>query len=478
MKRPFLVLAGSTLLACSEPAAPSPGASAGATAAPSATGPASAAATPVTVDEKAVRALVDAWLAAQNKGDFAAYAKLYAEKLEGIKRSGPRMWRYDRKGFLEDRERMFKKPMTVEATDVVITTGAASALIELQQRFKQDRFEDKGPKRLVVIEEKGALKIAREEMVQSFLAGAKPSATTGFRFVLDVGGKPYVVLGGDADASWASGPAAWAPRRSAHPDFLVVRPAASAPAAQKAWKGRVLKVYDESGKSCDATVGEVALMSGGTPHFGEVRRWDGDPDPDGTLTMPKLSLEQRAANVFGMTTPYVVGALEVPKECAAVFALEAPSPTFYAAKGEPKSDDPAVAAATAAFKGLPSYKATQRSFEEDFKQKGDWAPKIHIAAFEGKDRRFFAVQAQVLAGCAEFNGEATALFEITLNNRPVLVAEGVGQPTSVFDSDGDGSIELFAKRLYDDGIGRYLVTGPDGIASEQALDFPNNDCGC
>ncbi len=478
MKRAFLVLTGCTLLACSEPAAPAPAASSVANAPSSANAAARPEAAPTTVDEKAVRALIDGWLAAQNKGDFAAYEKLYADKLEGIKRSGPRVWRYDRKGFLGDRERMFKKPMTVEATNIVVTAGAASALVELEQRFKQGSFEDKGPKRLVVVEEKGALKIAREEMVQSVVAGASPTNAAGFRHVVEVGGKPYVVLGPRGDVSWASGPAAWAPRREAHPDFLVVRPAAKAPAEHLAWRGRVLKVYDEDGNSCDATVGEIALLSGGTPHFGEVQRWDGDPGPDGAPTAPKLSLEQRAANVFGMTTPHLVGALELPKGCAAAFALEAAKPTFFEAKGAPASDDPALRAAIAAFKGLPSYQASQKSFVEDFQQKGDWAPKIEVAAFEGNGRRFLAVEASVVAGCADFNGEATALFEITSGNRAVLVAEGVGRPTSVFDSDGNGAIELFAERLYDGGLGRYLVAGPNGIASETALDFPNNDCGC
>jgi ketosteroid isomerase-like protein len=468
------------LCACSEPSGANPAASQSATSAVAATGSAdrSASSPGPAIDEKAVRALVDDWVAAQNKGDFASYEKLYAAKLEGIKRSGPRTWRFDRKGFLEDRERMFKKPMTVEVGEVTVTPGAASALVELEQRFKQDRFEDKGPKRLVVIEEKGALKIAREEMVQSVLAGSRPSAKSAFRFVVDIADKPHVILDQEADASWASAPAAWAPRRGAHPDFLVVRPAGSAPAGAKAWKGRVLKVYDATGATCDVTVNDIAVMAGGTPHFGEVQRWDGDPDPDGKLQSPKLSLAQRAAYVFGMASPYLVGAIDVPKGCVAAFALEGKSPTFYKPGAAPADDDAAVKAAKAAFRDLPSYRDNQKAFETSFSGKGDWAPKVDVEAFEGNGRRFLALQANVVAGCAEFNGTTTALFEVTSQNRVALVAEGIGDPSSLFDSDGDGAIELYAQSLYDDGIGRYIVTGPSGIASEQVLDFPNNDCGC
>src|SRR5262249_27020631 len=54
-----------------------------------------------------VRALVDAWLAAQNRGDFAAYEKLYAQKFTGVRRSGTRTVSLDRAGWMRDRKRMF-----------------------------------------------------------------------------------------------------------------------------------------------------------------------------------------------------------------------------------------------------------------------------------------------------------------------------------------------------------------------------------
>ena len=98
----------------------------------------------------AVDKLLAAWLAAQNAGDFAAYQGLYAEKMEGVKRVGPRTWRFDRKGWLADRERMFKRPMTVAARDVQISGSAQTPTIELVQTFKQGTFSDEGPKRMVL----------------------------------------------------------------------------------------------------------------------------------------------------------------------------------------------------------------------------------------------------------------------------------------------------------------------------------------
>jgi hypothetical protein len=46
-----------------------------------------------------VKTLLDAWLKAQNDGDFNAYEKLYAQRFTGIRRSGPRTVKMDRAGW-------------------------------------------------------------------------------------------------------------------------------------------------------------------------------------------------------------------------------------------------------------------------------------------------------------------------------------------------------------------------------------------
>ena len=72
------------------------------------------------VDPAPAQALVRAWLNAQNQGDFAAYSGLYAERMTGIKRSGPRMRQFNRASWLQDRERMFKKAMQVSVDDLSV----------------------------------------------------------------------------------------------------------------------------------------------------------------------------------------------------------------------------------------------------------------------------------------------------------------------------------------------------------------------
>jgi hypothetical protein len=473
-----LALVIATSIACGDAGAPASGSSkpaaSGATAAPSG----SAAAEPaiVTLDDAAVKKLVDEWLAAQNKGDFAGYQKLYAQKLEGIKRAGEKTWRFDKKGFLADRERMFKKPMTVEAKDVTVHASAVSAVVDFKQRFKQDKFEDEGPKRLVVVKEDGGLRIAREEMLHSVLASGGAAAARPFRFVLTVEGKPYVVIQ-QGDASWASGAAALPmTRRDKHPDFLAVRPAGKAPASAQAWKGRALDLYEASGRKCEATVKDLALIGGGTPHFGEVQAWDGAPE-NGKPTMPVLSPARRAEHVFGMGKPYLVASIDLPADCKPAFALEPKTPKLFKPI-DLAADDAGARAAREAFKKLGAYQDAQKSFVTDFQGKGDWAKSIELQGFEDGSRRFIAVRARELTGCADFAANVSALFEVTTGSKVVLVAEGIGKPSAVFDSDGDGKIELLATVDGDDGVGMYRVVSGGEIVATEFLDFPYNDCPC
>lgn len=116
------------------------------------------------------RALMQAWLDAQNKGDFAAYQALYAAGFSGIRRSGGRKVSLDRAGWLRDRARMFKKPMVVAASEV----RAGPLRLDFVQSWQSGSYKDTGRKQLVLTREGGALRIVREEMLESVLAGAAP----------------------------------------------------------------------------------------------------------------------------------------------------------------------------------------------------------------------------------------------------------------------------------------------------------------
>jgi ketosteroid isomerase-like protein len=118
-------------------------------------------------EEAAVRALVDRWLDAQNKGDFAAYRALYAPSFHGVRRSGGRTVVLDHAGWLRDRERMFKKAMKVSATDLRMTREGAFLQATFVQEFSSGTYADRGRKQIDIAMIAGAPAIAREELLES-----------------------------------------------------------------------------------------------------------------------------------------------------------------------------------------------------------------------------------------------------------------------------------------------------------------------
>ena len=90
---------------------------------------------------------------------------------------------------------MFQKPMSVEARDVQIRATSTSAAIDFTQQWKSGKFEDVGPKRLLVVREAGKLKIAQEEMLRSEPVAAKVAGKAkDFYFTLPLDSGFYVSL--------------------------------------------------------------------------------------------------------------------------------------------------------------------------------------------------------------------------------------------------------------------------------------------
>ena len=133
---------------------------------------ADASANPAPGDEARVRELVERWLDAQNKRDFAAYRALYMPTFHGVRRSGGRTVVLDYPGWLRDRERMFKKPMKVTATDVRVAREGGFMRATFVQEFSQGNYADRGRKQIDFALVSGA-PIAREELLESELLPGK-----------------------------------------------------------------------------------------------------------------------------------------------------------------------------------------------------------------------------------------------------------------------------------------------------------------
>jgi len=120
------------------------------------------------------------WLDAQNTGNFADYQSPYAPSFTGVRRSGPRSASFDWAGWMADRERMFRKPMTVSAEKVRVIADAASARVFFVQRWASGGYSDVGAKKLVLRRGPNGFGIAREEMLGS--ATGKSGRSTSRRF--------------------------------------------------------------------------------------------------------------------------------------------------------------------------------------------------------------------------------------------------------------------------------------------------------
>jgi len=136
-----------------------------------------AAASAVAAPAPEVRAkdLVRRWVEAQNKSDFAAYSALYAPSFHGMRQSQGLRAVVDRDAWLRDHERLFKKKMEVKVDSIVVTGSAASMRVDLVETLDVERFQDRGKKRLQLVEHNGHLLIDYEEVMQT-LSPEGPSA--------------------------------------------------------------------------------------------------------------------------------------------------------------------------------------------------------------------------------------------------------------------------------------------------------------
>jgi ketosteroid isomerase-like protein len=288
------------------------------------------------------RALLDRWLETQNAGDFAGYRALYHEDFVGVRRSGPKAVSLDRRGWLEDRGRMFRKKMSVAADNLRIFAKDATARIVFTQRWSSGSYTDVGPKHLVVRRDPDGFRILREELFSSAPGGSKAAVDVAafrrFAFVVD----GEVVVTTRPDEAWAAaGPIKV---DSAPPPNLLIRlrravDTRKLPPEVAALAGARVSVFNGRGLRCQATLGPFSLR-------GRV-----------------LTDEVDAPEAWGMSKIMLVAKLEGDRRaCAgATWAraadLSAPvvSPATSAA-GELRKR------ALAAFSALPESQAIQQRF--------------------------------------------------------------------------------------------------------------------
>jgi len=439
--------------------------------------PASSASVPQpTLDEPAVRTLVDAWLATQNASDFAGYEKLYAERFTGVKRSGSYQARFDRKGWLRDRAGMFVRPMRVSAAALEIAHTPSLARVTFEQTWSSGSYKDVGRKQLVVVPTREGPRIAREEMLSSKIAGAE--ARAGFEDLMTVG-RQGVFVHPISEPSWATGPVRPGPNEN-----IALRSVneAALPAAVRALKGRSVNLLDAAGALCEARIVGFELYAEVIPHFGMVMSWHGQNGE------PALSEAKIAEQIWALAPGAIlIGKLSRP--CPGLWALDAARTPPTTAAPEPASPE-LRATALRAFRALPQYAEIQKEFRSTAETpKGRWedygSHLLEVSAFHFASKlTLVIVQAQAGNGCGDFANRLVALFGIrkgTLAELELIdtpdVPEGVF-PSSAFDLDADGSLELLFGSARDAStllLWRKTASGP---SISTLFNVPFLDCGC
>jgi ketosteroid isomerase-like protein len=125
----------------------------------------------MTPDPRQVNQYFRDWLAAQNRHDFARYARMYAPDFVGVKRTkSGRKREYKRAAWLADRCPMMERSrhlhLSAEKVRVHVEDGAA--LISFDQFFRTRNYGDWGPKLLRLRANRSGLQIVHEELLASY----------------------------------------------------------------------------------------------------------------------------------------------------------------------------------------------------------------------------------------------------------------------------------------------------------------------
>jgi hypothetical protein len=398
------------------------------------------------------RVLLLRWLDAQNTGNFADYQALYAPSFTGVRRSGPRIASFDRARWMADRERMFRKPMTVSAEKVRVIADAASARVIFVQRWASGGYSDVGSKELVLRRGPGGFGIAREELFGSATGKTGEVDLEAFRrFAFVVDGE--VIVSQNADDGWASGPPV---REKEGADRLLLRmrrpvDVAKLPPALARLAGMPIRLLNSRGERCQAKLGAFLLrgraITDGVETEGDSEAWG----MSAQLLVAKVDGDRHAC--AGATWARAAE-LRVP----VVTPAEAPSKEIRKV-------------ALAAFTALPPTANIQKDFDVWYRREHPDAPKpprwfayekpgplVRVLRSGAKGPTLVSLSKRINEGGCEdgVHGVVWALWELqgdaahprlVLRNAPDGTMTLV--PTATADMDGDGRVDLLFDNFSD-----------------------------
>jgi hypothetical protein len=373
---------------------------------------------------------------------------------------------------------MFGKPMTVGAADVKVRAAGSVALVTFTQTFAQGTFKDSGPKQLVFVRDRDALKISTERMLHSNLQSAPVSRDERFRYVIAGG----LLLSGEPDEAWATGPITYDRKRREQTSLAIAERRADPsklPPEILRWRNRPMRLIDAAGTACEATVRGFKILSRAVPHFGTVQEWE---------DLPPAEVGKQA---WELGHKVLVGDLDKPCP-GAKWAQPAVSPAVATDGGQEvdaalKKRVLAEARRSTKWIDLQSlYRDQPLKGVKNWDELKDRALKMRQfrAKLGGNDVKLVSVTGaywQEDGGCDAagddlwllYEDRGGKLFRRNTDEHKVL-------PIAAIDSDGDGNSELLFEPLptsYTTETGRLLLNGDKWDEIEE-IEYPFMDCPC
>lgn len=417
-------------------------------------------------------------MSAQNEHDFAAYSALYAARFSGTKRVGSYTKRFDRAGWLRDRQPMFRDGVVVQATELQLSGTPSAVRVVFTQDFVAPGFHDRGAKELFLVAQPGGLLIAREEMLVSHVADAAPiadSAVLAFHRDGPVVERGFGSRPNDAPRLLSRG------QRDSYEAALAIAPGVLREST-RAWLGRNIVSFAKDGSTCQGTVARFEVRVNAEPHFGMRQAWDGE---DGAKKAAPSEIALAIWNMARDDERFVVAVLD--HKCHGSWAVTHATPFTPATSPSAQTRT----AALDAFKALPGYRELQARFARESKNaRQAWESvdgELSVVELRtAPESALVVVSARGGVGCAGFSGNLSAIWKVT----------GAGQgatftPRGVFkdfadllkvhgavDQNGDGSLELLAgPDVFADEIS-VLRLGSNGYERQSLFATSFWDCGC
>lgn len=192
------------------------------------------------------------------------YAALYHPAFGGTRRIGHKTYRFDRAGWLSDRQKFFGKGTAVVMKDVRIVTGERTALATFTQESPAASGLDVGVKRIEILVSNNELLITSEMLVST---SSDPERTEDrpvpeeISLLLPLYGKFGAVLrAGPFDTSSRATPIGPPGDRLDH--FFAKEAPAAVTEPWKGWVGRTMNLYDEGKFACTGRVAGFSAVGG------------------------------------------------------------------------------------------------------------------------------------------------------------------------------------------------------------------------